>query len=347
MRIFMCFAICALCISPAFAGNPIVRGIVFTGKGKTAVDTEKVKIVLTNAKNFFEWEMRNQVKSPTTFNLEECEGAGFEIDEIVDVGRNFSDYPDFTSFAAVIDEKSPELSEFGEVRVVFLSGETDLGEDILGRHQPRCSGPNQCEGYIFIPADVDADMSLIVAHELGHAFGLGHQRSGKLLMYKDVAGRTLYKTHLSEDEARWLQCNKFFTNNQPVLSTPGIDDIHLPEQFARNLNMRTSVKIRIDFSNTFRLHQVYLTHAIDGRVLDYAYFSEENPFTATFDVKTRDLRETTRIWVRILDSVGNYVYYHNVDLSDYDVDARQNRDRAAPSLLMRGTVGKWGDLKAK
>ena len=354
MRVFMCFAICVLFISPAFAEKPIVRVIIFTaGDREPPENNIKIHNALLGAQIFFASEMENPDEDFMTFNVERDDDERVVIHEI-NVNRHLGKPPNLDAIAADIDKKFGDFSKFGEARVVFISGEDEVGKNVIARHEQRCfslcsleRGSFPCDDYVFIPVDYKGDLSLLVVHELSHVFGLGHQTRRKLVMYKDVYEKDkLAKKKLSDDELRWLSCIKFFTGNQPVFSVPKIDDVQVPDWLSLKLITQDSIEIRIDFDSKFPLHQVYVLQGFDGTVLDYANFFDDTK-TATFNLETRYLQRTTRVIVRILDNQGNYVPSF-FDLSDFSETVLEPPFiLKAPSMPIRKIHRKWAEIKSQ
>ena len=366
-----CIAICFLLIAPAFAGQPVVRGISFTALNKDAPTPEqqtKMEKALDNAQAFLWDQMERHGYGAMEFKIEEEEGKPI-VEEIVGK-KPLEKYLTNGSLkiGSIVDEIECKLDDFskdGEIRVVFISDLSEIREDVLATYRDKCSlelehGHLICRDSVFIPADsknyifIAADstygvgmLSFIVVHEALHACGLGHHPNFLYVMYKNAdLALNLNYAKLSKDEARWLSQSKFLTGNPPVISRPTIDDVSVlePERIHRQFNVGGSVKVRLKFENKFDLHQVYLLNVNDGTVLDYDYM--DNPFNATFNVSTRYLRETLEVMVRILDKRGNFVYY-TIDLFDFDKAAEEQfRVPAAPSLSISKTFRTWGNIKA-
>ena len=356
MRIFMCFAICVLCISPAFAGKPIVRGIIFTAKDREPPENDiKIHNAFLHAQIFFASKMDNPDDDFMTFDLERDDDERVVIHEIAGK-QELTEYPTLESLADEIDgeDNLGGFSNFGEVRVVFISDIDEIWKDVIARHEPGCSPLNHlecgffsCRDYVFIPVDYKGDLSFLVAHELSHAFGLGHRTRREFVMYKDIFEKDkLDKKKLSADELRWLSCIKFFTGNQPVFSLPRINDVQVPDWLPLKLITQDSIEIRIDFDSKFPLHQVYVLQGFDGTVLDYAYFFDDTK-TATFNLETRYLQRTTKVIVRTLDNQGNYVA-ESFDLSDFSETVIElPLAFKAPSMPIRKIHRTWGDIKSQ
>ncbi|MCY4568329.1 MAG: dockerin type I domain-containing protein [Candidatus Poribacteria bacterium] len=152
-----------------------------------------------------------------------------------------------------IDIESPwEGKHCGEAGNTFLpsSGGTPQrrfydkitkGEEILG-------------GFAVIPASghcIDSGAFKLVAHELGHAFGLGHDfREGISSDYVMAYGN---KTRLSKCAVEWLSVSPFFTTNPRSNNAPG--EIRL---VSTPTYSPEGVRLRFEVADTNGLHQAQL-----------------------------------------------------------------------------------------
>lgn len=345
----------ALLASPTLAGQPSVRVVRLTPSNlspPTQDDIEEISDAMTESQEFFADEIQKRGKDSKTFKLERDKNNQVCIHKIK--GKlTLKGYLDLVSneelvpIAREVNEAlgyDKYLKGDDKITVIFIAGIEFLTGDNHATNVSSC--PKQgaklehddftCYHYCFIPAD-STKLSYITAHELGHSFGLGHSKSRKYLMYKDAVKKSLHHTRLSAQETRWLDCHRYFNDQNTVKSVPSIAKVHIPEWFNRRLRN----EFRFDIENKFSLHQAYLL-SNDGVVLDYDYISS-NKSTATFDVRTRYLREF-KVEVKILDTRGNYVHY-DIDLFNPPIDLSDVR--AAPSLTVPKTVvSTWGDIKA-
>ena len=171
-------AICFSLISPAFAGKPFVRGISFTASDREATTQNKMENALIKAQIFFRNEMQRHKHGSMEFTI--GRDINNSIVREIQGAKPLTAYPKIESLADEIDDVLGDFSKDGEVRVVFISGIDEISEKALATHRDGCSlehGRFPCEDYVFIPADSEVDLALLIVHELGHAFGLGHHPS--------------------------------------------------------------------------------------------------------------------------------------------------------------------------
>lgn len=348
--------LCFLFTLPALAAQPVVRGVYLTPSGidpPTQNEKEEKRHALTLIQSYYRNEMLNDHRGSKTFKLKRDADNRVDIHEIegektLEEYRNLVSNGDFDSIVAEI-EKDEELGDGfskdgGEIRVVFIDGMEFLTKNDHATTQSLCriSGDRLCKHYCFIPA-ASPILSYITAHEMGHAFGLDHNPKGKnFLMYKDAKKKSLNDTVLSADETRWLDCTKYFNDQNTDKSVPIITNVHEPQW----VNHNRTIRLGFDIENEVSLHQVYLIRRSDDMVLDYDKIKSRR-LTVGLETTMDPAARSIFVRVKILDTHGNYVYY------DYDFSrfgrtvVRRDRFRAAPSMFVPHTVvGTWGAIKA-
>ena len=324
-------------------------------------DKGKIRTAVIESREFFQSEMEDHDKDSKTFKLE-VDNNGVVIHPVVG-GDSLEGYKNLASngnFVPIADEIDEALDYVRGLRgddkitAIFITGMGFLARNATATtlllHPPQGGTLEHDDftGYLycFIPVNA-ANLSYITAHELGHTFGLSHNRSKKFLMYEDpvkewlVVDKSLDDMILSEDEARWLHCHRFFNDQNTVKSVPSITKIHIPELFFRKSRNEFQFKVE----NSFEMHQAYLLVPTNGsgnhKVVAYDYMPDKS-ITATFDVRTSLLGNLEGVRVSLLDERGNYVHY---DIDLFDLPAALADPRAAPSMFVPKTIGKWATLK--
>ena len=338
--------LCFLLASPTFAGQPSVRGVSFTPSNvrlPTQEDIEEARRAMIQIQEFYANEMRNHRSK--TFKLEKNANDRVIIHEI----RGEERWEKYSNLDLIRNEINKEfgyeVSKGGdEITIVFITGLKLLPNKDAGLHQAECSDDFICKNICYIPAE-STDWLLITAHEIGHAFGLHHNpksknpKGKKFLMYKYVRSKSLNGTGLSADEARWLDCTKFFNDQNTVQSVPIITEVHEPQWFNR------TIRLGFDVENAIPLHQVYLL-SNDRMVLDYDMIKSRR-LTVGLETTVSSTARFIDLAVKILDTHGNHTYY-KFHFSKFGVPVMKlPLARAAPSMFVPLTVvGTWGDIKA-
>ena len=150
-------------------------------------------------------------------------------------------------------------------------------------------------GYALIPAN--QMLMIVVAHELGHVFGLNHNilvDEGRYVMHSN-SGHDGFAHY----EARWLANSHYFNDNRNINVLPKVDKIQPPEL----INPETiGIKFEIQSPNG-----VYQTHVIreDGAVVGWDYLGNKPKETAEVEIKRfRIARGDIPLYFILMDSKG-------------------------------------------
>ena len=165
-----------------------------------------------------------------------------------------------------------------------------LGEEILG-------------GFAVIPAAGHCLSPTLIAHELGHAFGLAHDfREGRHSNYVMAYG---FKERLSICAAEWLSVSRFFTKHPSVENPPGkIQMISAPAY------SQEGIRFRFELADADGLHQAKLLLSepsgeilsdckqLQGETQTVDFFSPELARGESFDT----------IMLQMIDAAGNITW---------------------------------------
>ena len=123
-------------------------------------------------------------------------------------------------------------------------------------------------GYAMIPASGTGFGWKIIAHELGHAFGLHHDfRDASYLMSYGKAQK-----RLSECSAEWLDKSRYFNPDQPFFDEPAAVKI-----VASSVNPSKSKLLRFHLKDVDGLHQAMLLIPPTAEIPPPGYQRDENP----------------------------------------------------------------------
>lgn len=340
MRIFIFLTLCFLFALPVLAEKPYVHGAYFTANNVLPPTPEDIEAARNALRVIQEYYKNGMIKHGYSkeFQLKKA-------DNKVDI-RTITGKEPWKKYSAnlrlIRDEVNTEfgykVSEGGEtIIVVFLPHIKRLPGNLAGLHIPDCSDDFICKNVVLIPGK-SKHLLQVTAHELGHAFGLHHAQSKEFLMHKSVRNKALDELGLSEDEARWLDCTKFFNDQETPKSVLNIVGVQEPQW----LNKDRTLWLGFDIESEVPLHQVYLLRG--GVVLSYYY---ANACRQTVWFKTR-ISSTTRsidVAVKMLDQHGN-ANFHAYHFSRIDPTVRRKPVVfGAPSMPFKKAIVTWGDIK--
>ena len=238
---------------------------------------QKMKDIIRSVQTFYAEQMEAHGYGKLTFNIE-SDPEGEPLVHRVDGKHPFSHYDN--SLGSVVVLELQEAFDFW-ANIYFIV----LGTDALRHGDGRPtggvgSGRGNSGGYLLVPDEFsrpDEISMQVVAHELGHSFGLGHDfRDGAYIMSYGPGNN-----QLSVCAAGFLSREPYFNPDIPIDAGDSPGSIEIVSQ-RRYPSGSRSIPVRLQVSDPEGVHQVLLfaqgglqaCHRLDGdnnAIVDFLY----------------------------------------------------------------------------
>ena len=273
---------------PAFT----VRTVYFLPINTTSqqdMDTT-IDALVKEAQQFYLDETQRHGSLPKTFKLE-TDNRGDIVVHRVKGRYSYQHY--YQNRSSIVDEFPEKFRSQNNITLIFIEGGTfvrpeacGIGWNIVG------TGINR--GYALVPANGDCLSVSVIAHELGHAFGLGHNYSKP--NYLMGSGNE----HLAPCEIQWLDVHHYFNPNQVLNTAPTITQEYPIETVADD-----NVHFKIDASDRDGLVQAHFFIRTNGELIGCLSMAKQSE-TAEIVIPKSKIANEAEIYVQIIDTHGNY-----------------------------------------
>ena len=256
----------------------------------------KIDRMVKSAQKFFANEMEHHGYGRKTFNLETNTKGEIVVHRVK--GR-FS-----RAYYQTIDRTKPELPDQfvnqNNISLIFLEGTLfhgTLASGICGKGGDWINGLTFYSGYALVPASGTCFNTSVIAHELGHTFGLRHNfEDPKYLM---GAGNDV----LAPCEAEWLSEHHYFNKTKILNNAPKVIRTYKPQA---ELNNQIRIKVTLEDSNG--LHHAHFYGNSNIELLGYQSLNGKTD-TVEIVVRRPKLRYHTGFHLQPMDLNGNYYIY--------------------------------------
>lgn len=318
----------------------IVRTIYFQPVNAPNAPSAEIKTFMKDAQEFYQAEMDRHGYGTKTFRLE-TDHDGEPIIHIVQGKREPHVY---TSYQAVEPELPHNLTNKNNIHVIFMGGMQFVKPGVLGVAFAYTGAA--CGGNARIATIGEGFRMSLVAHELGHTFGLSHNiRVGNNVMGPGTQ-------ELDDYEARWLDKHHYFNSVHDINAVPKVIKIHKTEHVVIrtkgvNFQEKEGVRFQIDIDSQNTLYQAQISRASDGANVGWTEL-KGNKAVVLIDVLRSDILRDRTAYLEVMDVQGNYVLktiqftLPKIPQSEENVDIKEKDASISPKHKL--TVS-WARLK--
>ena len=295
--------------------------------------------IAREAQSFYRKQMLDNGFGDKTFELE---GIGESITIYSVMGSRDTQHYATNRWEQIITEISGVKSD---INLILVEGLEVLTNNIGAVMVRSCSG-NKCTTdhhtfYAIVPLKT-AEPVVGASHELGHAFGLQHNRDNDSLMVgtRQVDGKhpTIASMYLRDYERRWLDKHKYFNNAASVNDPPVVRKIW---ETKWEDDDEVGITLRIDIESNYELHQAQLM--FDGTVIDSdALMGLSDNVYFHF---TKHQFGSQRVDMQFIDTDGNIRYVDNVRIKEPEETDREYVTLKEKSSNHSMVVVGWASMK--
>ena len=277
----------------------VLRVVYFVPKDRVPdpnMDT-KLDTMVKDIQKFYADEMERHGFGSKTFKFETDENGNVKVHQVKGI-HNDADYISNNRFG--IEEIEDQFNlvpyEFKNIYLIVFDYSNERVEQYGRGSVCGIGSGSSIGGFVKIPASGPCFNFEVIAHELGHTFGLKHdfRRSAFMMSY----GR--YRNQLSQCAAEWLDVHRYFNLK--------------PEDVNWNLNVEmltpslasppANIRLRFEVTDLDGLHQAQL-QVIIGEGFSLIACQRLSGQRAIAEFVTDDLLGVDVIEIKIIDVHGN------------------------------------------
>ena len=325
MKTTLCFTLTLLIIvTLAFVPNTfaqdtvpeyVLRVVYFVPKDRVPdpnMDT-KLDTMVKDIQKFYADEMERHGFDRKTFNFETDENGNVKVHHVKGI-HNDADYISNNRFG--IEEIEDQFNlvpvEFKNIYLIVFDYSNERVEHYGGGSACGIGSGFSIGGFVKIPASGPCFNFEVIAHELGHTFGLKHDFRSRAFMMS--YGR--YRNQLSQCAAEWLDVHRYFNSNQEVFNRDATREPSVQMLTSNFVSPPTNIRLRFEVTDPDGLHQAQLQALIGGgfSVIACQRLSGQR---AIAEFVTDDLLGVDVIEINIIDVHGNYrARRFTIDITD-------------------------------
>ena len=252
-------------------------------------------------------QMEDNGYGAKTFRLER-NAAGDTIIHTVN-GRHATAHYRATTYNSIKAELPQRLLNPNNITVIIAGGVQFIDNRVWGTGFPVYGGA--CGGKAIIAA-TNANFGVpLIAHELGHAFGLYHNIIGDPSLMGRGRDNIPDVIEFNDYETRWLDKHHYFNAVHEIAHYPKLVHTHRFRETQEDI-----IRFKFDIESIGELHQAQIYRYSDVAIVGWERI-DGNHATAAFFVRRNLLRNQNQIGVQMLDTLGNH-YIEHIHLGNLD-----------------------------
>ena len=256
------------------------------------IDTTIDRLV-KSAQQYYLDEIGRHGYTPKTFKVETDKDGDIVVHRI---NGKYSNQHYYQKRSSIVDELPQQFTSQNNISLIFIEGTELVRPEICGLGWDFV-GTGISRGFALFPAAGDCLTVSVIAHELGHTFGLRHNNNSST--YLMGAGND----HLAHCEVEWLNVHHYFNASHILNAAPTITRTYVPEVVENN-----KVRFKVDVSDTDGLVQAHFFVPTGIEIVGCTSMTGRKGTAEVIVPKWRIANEE-KLTVQIMDIRGNYYLY--------------------------------------